>query len=149
MEDSGPLVYLDEEKCVGCNKCIRNCPIFEANIAYIIDGKNKVKIDIDKCIHCGECIKVCDHDARQYNDDTKVFFEDLKNGKEISLIAAPAIRVNFKNYKKLFGYFKSLGAKVIYDVSFGADITTWAYLKAIKDKKLDSIIAQPCPSIVH
>jgi iron only hydrogenase large subunit-like protein len=149
MGDSSSLVYLEEGKCVGCNKCIRNCPVFGANIAYILDGKNKVKIDINKCIHCGECIKVCDHDARKYNDDTEVFFEALENGKEISLIVAPAIRVNFQNYKKLFGYFKSLGAKVIYDVSFGADITTWAYLKAIKDKKLDSIIAQPCPSIVH
>ena len=149
MGDSSSLVYLEEEKCVGCNKCIRNCPIFGANVAYTLEGKSKVKIDIDKCIHCGECIKVCDHDARQYNDDTEVFFEALKNGDNISLIAAPAIRANFTNYKRLFGYLKSLGAKVIYDVSFGADITTWAYLKAIKDKQLDSIIAQPCPSIVH
>jgi hypothetical protein len=69
--------------------------------------------------------------------------------EKISLIAAPAIRANFPNFKRLFGYFKSLGAKIIYDVSFGADITTWAYLKAIKDKQLDTIIAQPCPSIVH
>jgi iron only hydrogenase large subunit-like protein len=149
MENYNSLICLEEEKCVGCNKCIRNCPVFGANVAYILEGKNKVKIDIEKCIHCGECIKVCDHDARKYNDDTQVFFEDLKNGKEISLIAAPAIRANFENYKKLFGYFKSLGVKVIYDVSFGADITTWAYLKAIKDKQLESIIAQPCPSIVH
>jgi len=149
MGDSSALVYLDEEKCVGCNKCIRNCPVLGASIAYTLEGKNKVKIDSYKCIHCGECMKVCDHDARQYNDDTQMFFKDLKNGKEISLIAAPAIRANFQNYKKLLGYLKSLGAKVIYDVSFGADITTWAYLKTIKDKKLDSIIAQPCPSVVH
>ena len=111
MGDSSTLVYLDEEKCVGCNKCIRNCPVLGASIAYTLEGKKKVKINIDKCIHCGECIKVCDHDARQYNDDTEMFFTDLKNGKEISLIAAPAIRANFQNYKKLFGYLKIFRCK--------------------------------------
>lgn len=70
-------------------------------------------------------------------------------GKKISLIVAPSIRVNIENYKKLFGYFKSIGINFIYDVSLGADITVWAYLKAIKDNKLSSIIAQPCSAIVN
>jgi formate hydrogenlyase subunit 6/NADH:ubiquinone oxidoreductase subunit I len=58
MEKYNSLINLEEEKCVGCNKCIRNCPVFGANVAYILEGKNKVKIDIEKCIHCGECIQV-------------------------------------------------------------------------------------------
>ena len=37
----------------------------------------------------------------------------------------------------------------IYDVSFGADINIWAYLKTMEDKKLKTIISQPCPSIVN
>ncbi|SHI03792.1 [Fe-Fe] hydrogenase large subunit C-terminal domain-containing protein [Clostridium grantii] len=44
---------------------------------------------------------------------------------------------------------KSSGVNIIYDVSFGADITTWAYLKAIKDNGLKTVIAQPCPAIVN
>ncbi|HEY5561094.1 MAG TPA: hypothetical protein VIK72_04920 [Clostridiaceae bacterium] len=51
----------------------------------------------------------------------------MSKGKKISVIAVPAIRINFNNYKNLFGYLKSLGVNVIYDVSFGADITVWAY----------------------
>jgi hypothetical protein len=44
---------------------------------------------------------------------------------------------------------KSLGVKEVYDVSLGADITTWAYLKAYQEKGIKSIIAQPCPAIVN
>ena len=143
------VIFVKEENCVGCNKCIRSCPVLDANIAYVDEGQNKVKIDFEKCIHCGKCIDVCNHDARGFHDDTERFFEDLRSGKSISLIAAPAIRLNFRNYKNLFGYLKSLGVNIIYDVSFGADITTWAYLKAIKENNLSSVIAQPCPAIVN
>lgn len=149
MYEYNELIILNEENCVGCNKCISNCPVIGANIAYMVEGKNKVKINEEKCIHCGECIKVCDHNAREYKDDTKDFFKDLSSGKKISLVIAPSIRVNIQNYKKLFGYFKSIGVNFIYDVSFGADITVWGYLKTIKDKNLSSVISQPCPPIVN
>ncbi|GBF32107.1 periplasmic hydrogenase [Desulfocucumis palustris] len=142
------VILVDEQNCVGCNKCIRNCPVFGANIAYISEGSNKVKVNPEKCILCGKCIEVCDHEARNYRDDTETFFEDLDRGKKISIIAAPSIRVNIADYERLFGFLKSKGADVIYDVSFGADITTWAYLKAIKEKNLFSVIAQPCPAVV-
>lgn len=149
MYNYSKLIQLNEEKCVGCNKCIVNCPVLGANIGYMVEGMNKVMINEDKCIHCGECIKVCDHEAREFNDDTEEFFRNLLSGKKISLIAAPAIRMNIPNYKKLFGYLRSIGVKLIYDVSLGADITVWAYLKAMKEMQLPSIIAQPCPAIVN
>ncbi len=142
------VIYTKEDKCVGCNKCIAGCPAIYANVAYMKNGENKVRVDQSKCIHCGHCLEQCDHEARDYNDDTEKFFDDLKRGKKISVVAAPAVRFNFDNYKKLFGYLRSLGVNLIYDVSFGAEITTWAYLKAIKEKGLDSVVAQPCPAIV-
>lgn len=149
MDNNDSIIYLKEENCIGCNKCIRNCPVMGANIAYVSDGKNKVKVNSDRCIKCGKCIDVCAHNARDYIDSTDKFFKDIKSGKKISIIVAPSIRVNIKNYKKLFGFFKSIGIKFIYDVSFGADICTWAYLKQAKDKRIGNLIAQPCPVVVN
>ena len=141
-------VVTDEAKCQGCNKCVRACPV-NANSVYELNGKIKVRIDYDRCIECGKCIKECDHGARSYIDDTQRFFDDLEHGKNITVLAAPSIRVNFPDYKRLFGYLISKGVSVIYDVSFGADITTWGYLKAIEENHIPSVIAQPCPPIVN
>ena len=68
------IVYTDTERCIGCNKCIRNCPVMGANVAYVLDGENKVKVNQDLCIRCGACLDACTHDARQYQDDTDSFF---------------------------------------------------------------------------
>ncbi len=143
------VIRVQEDKCVGCNKCITYCPIQEANISYLLDGKSKTRIDEDKCIMCGKCIEACDHEARDYEDDTEKFIRDLKSGKGISVISAPALKTNYQDYKKILGYLSTLGVKDFYDVSFGADITTWAYLRAIEKYGLDSIVAQPCPAVVN
>ena len=39
-------------------------------------------------------MEVCDHGARDFTDDTGRFFQDLKNGEEIHVIAAPAFKTN-------------------------------------------------------
>ena len=50
---------IDEEKCVGCTLCGRNCP------AECISGARKQPhlIDQPKCIKCGRCFEVCRFDA--------------------------------------------------------------------------------------
>lgn len=134
------------EKCVGCNKCIRSCPAFLANVAE--DGK--INVNEEMCIQCGACFDHCMHEARDFNDDTAVFLEDLKKGKKFSVIVAPAFIANYpKEYKKIYGYLKSLGVAHIYSVSFGADITTWAYISYLKETKKTGLISQPCPAIVN
>lgn len=143
-------IFTIEEKCTGCNKCIAVCPVDCANQAYHAeDGSRKVRLDDDYCIHCGACMEVCDHGARDYTDDTARFFEDLRKGLPITVVAAPAVLTNIQEPKRLFGWLKACGVKHIYDVSLGADITTWGYLRAIKEQNLKSVIAQPCPAIVN
>ena len=131
--------------CIGCNKCIRSCPILIANISE----DNRIDVNSEACIQCGACFDNCKHNARDYEDDTEVFLNDLRKGKKYSVLVAPAFIANYpKDYKKIFGYLKSLGVSHIYPVSFGADITTWAYIKYIKETGKTGMISQPCPAIV-
>lgn len=47
--------YVIEDKCVGCTKCARNCPV------NAISGEVRKPhvIDVDKCIKCGVCEEAC------------------------------------------------------------------------------------------
>lgn len=142
------LVFTNDN-CTGCNKCISACPLLRVNTSSIIDGRNIISVDGDACVHCGSCITACPHDAREYLDDTETFLSDLKSGKRISLLVAPAFIANYpKEYKHVLGYLKSLGVNHIISVSFGADITTWGYLNYIKQHNFTGGISQPCPAIV-
>lgn len=141
--------------CTGCNKCLSHCPVFGANIVANRDGINKIYVDQEKCILCGQCINVCTHRARDFSDDTADFFKDLqavvdgRRKKQISLMIAPAFIINYPNrYKMILGYLKHMGVNNIYNVSFGADITTWGYLNHMKQSGEKGMIAQPCPVIV-
>ncbi|MCL1835294.1 MAG: response regulator [Oscillospiraceae bacterium] len=143
------IIKSNSDLCTGCNRCVRECPMEVTNITYQgEDGSIKVSIDQSMCIACGRCVSVCKHEARYYVDDIDLFFEDLANGAEISLIAAPSIRSNIPQYKRLFTYLKRLGVKKIYDVSLGADICIWAHIKYIESAGRAPLITQPCPVIV-
>jgi len=50
---------IDEDKCNGCGRCLKNCP------QEAISGEKKEphKIDQDKCIKCGLCRDNCKYDA--------------------------------------------------------------------------------------
>lgn len=140
------LIYANDN-CTGCNKCVRDCPVLIANVAT---DAGKVTVDSEKCIACGACFDACEHNAREYQDDTKSFFTALEAGKKISVILAPAFLANYPHeYKKVLGYLKEKGVNHIYSVSFGADITTWGYLKYITEHQFLGGISQPCPVVVN
>jgi len=143
------LIKTNLDLCTGCNRCVRECPMEPANIAYQDeDGNIKVKIDQDKCIACGRCLDACNHDARYHVDDTERFFEDLAKGVPISVMAAPAIRTNMPDWKRLFTYLKQLGVNLFFDVSVGADICIWSNIRHAQKSGKTPLITQPCPVIV-
>ena len=139
------LVYTNDQ-CTGCNKCVRECPVLTANVAI---EAGKVLVDSEKCIACGACFDACPHGARDYIDDTEAFFDDLAAGKQISIILAPAFLANYPaEYQRVLGYLKQKGVNHVCSVSFGADITTWGYLKYITENNFTGGISQPCPAVV-
>lgn len=142
------LVYTNDQ-CVGCHKCISVCPVLTANHAVEENGQNKIMVDGKQCVACGACFDACAHGARSYYDDTERFFEDLKKGEKISLLLAPAFLANYpREYATVLGGLKKLGVNRIISISFGADITTWGYIKYITEHKFTGGISQPCPAIV-
>lgn len=145
------MILFDANKCVSCNSCIRACPTPEANKAVqTADGRTVYHIDSDKCIRCGACVKECYHGARTYEDDTAEFWNDAKSGKPVVLMVAPSIKVAFDGcWRNVLEFLRNNGVKDIYDVSFGADICTWAHIRYLQKNPGKKLISQPCPAIVN
>ncbi len=145
------IIGLKEEKCVGCNACVKVCPAGDANIAHTDEGGNlRIQIDDAKCIKCGACIKACSHDARYFEDDIDQFMRDLEAGKEVAILAAPAIKIAFDgNWRHVLQWLRNKGVKAIYDTSFGADICTWAHLRYLEQHPDAKVISQPCAAVVN
>ena len=144
------LVYTND-KCIGCNKCIRTCSCIGACVSTEPDenGNSRIMVDGSLCVSCGACFDICEHNARNFIDDTERFFEDLQAGEKISLLVAPSFPANYPDtYLKVFGKLKELGVNRIISVSFGADITTWGYIKYIQEHNFLGGISQPCPAVV-
>ena len=53
---------IDQDKCIGCGRCARNCPMDAiAKTDYIAPGHKlpSMAIDTKKCVKCGACISGC------------------------------------------------------------------------------------------
>lgn len=139
------MVHVRDDKCIGCNACIRACPIPSANTS-----NNKVVfVNNEECIQCGECIKSCPHGARYYDDDLEKVLELIKN-KSVSFVVAPAIKAAMDGtWRHVLQWFKELGVKEIYDGAFGADICTYMHIQYLKQHPGSKVISQPCAAIVN
>lgn len=144
-------ICLDVSRCVGCNACVRVCPVIDANIAKTdSSGQLVINIDEKKCIKCGACIRACSHGARSFEDDIDGFMRDLRFGQEMVLIAAPSMKIAFDgNWRHVLQWFRNQGIRSIYDVSYGADICTWAHLRYIEQHPDAKLISQPCAAVVN
>ena len=139
------MVHVRDDKCIGCNACIRACPVPSANTS---NGK-VVTVNNMACIQCGECIKSCPHNARYYDDDLEKVLELIKT-QNVSFIVAPAIKASMDGtWRHVLQWFKDQGVKEVYDGAFGADICTYMHIEYLKKHPESKIISQPCAAIVN
>ena len=57
---------VDQDKCIGCGKCAKNCPVdCISKTDYVAPGHKlpSYSIDTSKCIKCGACISGCKFNA--------------------------------------------------------------------------------------
>jgi ferredoxin len=51
-------VKIDNEKCVGCGSCIKDCPEYNIEMA-----NKKAKVKKNACLKCGHCVAICPTNA--------------------------------------------------------------------------------------
>lgn len=143
--DDHTAMQMAEQLCVGCGICTTVCPIIQGDAAK---RAYSIKMVMEhECISCGACMQQCKRKAIDYQDDTQEFIGDLLAGMPISLLAAPAVHQHFDDYRQVFGFLKSLGVQSFHNVLLRADITIWAYLQILQQRKNTPFISSPCAAV--
>lgn len=121
-----PLEYYITDKCIGCTKCAKNCPV------SCISGANKVRHTINpkECISCGRCMSVCPVAA--------IVYTNLVHNVE-TLINLPDILLKGSETFKAEGAPKNPGRKII---SLEGDINAPGLVEVPTDATLRSIIEE-------
>ncbi len=139
MHYMGHTIEFDDNKCIKCTKCVmrcKNCSVNYLEIKTDEEGKKHLTArDGVNCIHCGQCTLVCPVNAIRSQPGIEEVKEILKDKTKVLIVqAAPSIRASIGEgwkmehtlgiEKKMNTAFRMLGFNKVFDVNFGADITT-------------------------
>lgn len=166
MNDNSVIFY--KNKCIKCTKCVIKCDsIGIEHICMKGEGKERY-IDFKEekpCIKCGQCTLVCPVGSmceKSNIEDVKKLLED-KN-KIVIVQSAPSVRASINELfkmeydinieKKLNTCYRMLGFDKIFDVNFGADITSMVEAEELMERLNDKNSIMPmftscCPSWVN
>ncbi|ABR49321.1 Fe-S cluster domain protein [Alkaliphilus metalliredigens QYMF] len=137
-------ISLDLSKCVGCTRCVKNCP---SEASRVRDGKSL--IINTKCIHCGQCTQVCTHHAR--SSITNELNSILKYPYRIALVD-PVLYSQFDEHlsiDQILSSIKDCGFHSIFETSQGADLVSDFTRDCINAPQQLPIISSSCPTIIR
>ena len=121
-----PCEYYISEKCIGCTKCAKNCPV--SCIASV--PKELHIIDPSRCVSCGMCMSVCPVAAIIYTN----FVANVE-----TLINLPDVILKGADAFKEIGNPKNPGTKI---VSIEGDVNKPSLVEIGTDCLLKDIIGE-------
>lgn len=139
MHYMGKTIEFDDNKCIKCTKCVmkcKNCSVNYLEIKVDSEGKKHLSaVEGKDCIHCGQCTLVCPVNAIRTQPNLEEFKKIFADKSKIFIVqAAPSVRAvlgegwkmehGLNIEKKMNTAFRKLGFNKVFDVNFGADITT-------------------------
>jgi len=165
----GSAVEVDGSQCIDCDNCVESCQLqgisFLEKDSYGVNQEIKpVKDQKKTCVFCGQCTLHCPVAACQEQDSVLAVDKVIKEKKKIIVAQiAPAVRVslgesfsydygvNVEN--EIYTALKKLGFNYVFDVNFGADITTMVEAEELVEKIFDKkavwpMITSCCPAWV-
>lgn len=73
-----PHIVVDEEKCEGCGRCVKTCPMEILELRNGHPAYNQ-KFDTFRCIACDSCVAVCPKEAIERKGNYRVLSGRYKN----------------------------------------------------------------------
>lgn len=148
-------VEIDGSQCIDCQNCLEACD--RQNISYLKmtgHGTNQEIVPTkDKkvaCIYCGQCANACPVAAAQEQGAWPEVEKVIKDKSKIVVAQfAPAVRVSLGEEfglpygtnceGQIYTALKKLGFNYVFDINFGADITTMTeaeeFVERLNNKK--------------
>ncbi len=142
IEDDGPSIVRDNNKCILCRRCVGACTnqgigaIGAQNRGFdtVIGSTFGHKLTETTCINCGQCVVSCPVGALYEKDDTKKVMDAIADpAKHVAIFFAPSVRAALG---EAFGYepgtdvegkmvsaAKALSFDGVYDMNLTADLT--------------------------
>ncbi|MDO6354220.1 [Fe-Fe] hydrogenase large subunit C-terminal domain-containing protein [Caloramator sp. CAR-1] len=143
MKEIFHSVSLIKERCIGCTKCLMNCPVEAIRIK-----NGKAIIYDEKCIDCGECIRVCPYGAHVSKGNS---LNETEGYKIKVLIPSVTLYPQFGqeiNPEEINKALLSLGFDEVFDITFACDVKAEILKKEIT-KVEKPAISTLCPSIIR
>ncbi len=163
-------VEIDGSQCIDCQNCVEVCRDVQGIACIKMEGEGinqEVKPVEDKdiaCINCGQCTLHCPVAAAQEQAEWPLVEKALQDKTKVVVAQfAPSIRITIGEdfglpvgtdcTGKTVTALKKLGFKQVFDVNFGADITTMVeaqeLVERLNDKKaIFPMMTSCCPAWV-
>jgi len=140
VDNKNPSIHRDNQYCIECRRCIKACQLIQTVDSYGINYRN-IKTNVGTpgeipldCIYCGQCVVHCPTAAITEKDNVREIEEVLLNSQKIKIFqVAPSVRFTIGEAfglapgtlveGKIITALRKLGADLVFDTTFSADLT--------------------------